>query len=94
MNGKIEPTFVIFSLFGGFVLLFILAPLLGVFLDTSGAEYAETVRDEEVTGGIWLTLFASMGATLVCAFFAVPFAYILARKAFPCFCIEFLIPMI
>jgi len=83
MTRRIEPAYVIFSLLGGIVLLFIVAPLVGIFVNTSAASFTETIRDSEVTGSIWLTLFASMGATLICAAASIPFAYILARKDFP-----------
>ncbi len=73
----------VFSILGGLVLLFLVAPLLGIFLDTSAGQFSETVRDPEVTGSIWLTLSASMGATLIFAVLSIPMAYLLARKEFP-----------
>jgi len=65
------------------VLLFILAPLAGMFLDTGGAELLETVGDKEVIGSIWLTLWVSFGATFFFAAGAIPLAWLLARKNFP-----------
>ena len=67
---------------GGLVLLFIIAPLLGLLLDTSPGSLIETVNDKEVTRSIWLTLSTSMAATLMMAFGAIPLAYLLARKNF------------
>ncbi|MCK4349484.1 MAG: ABC transporter permease [Candidatus Krumholzibacteria bacterium] len=80
---RFEPVHLIFMGFGGFVLLFIVAPLLGMLFSTTGGQLAETARDPEVTGSVRLTLLASMGATLIFAVVSVPFAYILARKRFP-----------
>jgi len=65
------------------VLLFILAPLAGMFLDTGGVELLETVEDKEVIGSIWLTLWVSFGATFFFAAGAIPLAWLLARKNFP-----------
>lgn len=65
------------------VLLFILAPLAGMFLDTGSSELIETVRDKEVQESIWLTLWVSFAATFFFAFAAIPLAWILARKSFP-----------
>jgi molybdate/tungstate transport system permease protein len=65
------------------VLLFILAPLTGLFLKTSGSELFETVRDKEVQSSIWLTLWVSFSATLFFAAGAIPLAWLLARKNFP-----------
>ncbi len=73
----------VFAALGGVVLLFIIAPLLGMFVSCSLGELAETAKDSEVRESIWLTLRTSMAATLVCAVAAIPFAYLLARKEFP-----------
>lgn len=87
MNGptkmKTEPLSLVFCALGGLVLLFIVAPLASMCIDCSRPEFTETLRDAEVQDSIWLTLSTSMAATLVFAFAAVPFAYLLARKDFP-----------
>ena len=84
MNGKrFDTIHLLFTALGGLVLLFIVAPLVGMFLSTTGGQLKETALDPEVTRSIRLTLVTSMGATLIFALFSVPFAYILARKSFP-----------
>jgi molybdate/tungstate transport system permease protein len=65
------------------VLLFILAPLIGMFIHTGGAEFLETVKDKEVHNSVWLTLWVSFAATLFFAAGAIPLAWLLARKDFP-----------
>jgi molybdate/tungstate transport system permease protein len=80
---KTEALSLVFTGLGGVVLLFIVAPLAGMFLGCSAQQLAETVKDGEVRGSIWLTLWTSMAATLVFAVGAVPLAYLLARKDFP-----------
>lgn len=65
------------------VLLFILAPLAGMFIHTGSTEFLETVKDKEVQQSVWLTLWISFIATLFFAIAAVPFAWLLARKQFP-----------
>ena len=72
----------VFAALGGVLLLFIVAPLAGMFLNVGKAELSEAAADPEVTSSIWLTLGASMAATLIAALGAVPFAWILARKEF------------
>jgi len=79
----VQPFSLVFAALGGAVLLFIIAPLAGMLLDSSYDELAETAVDAEVRASIWLTLWTSMAATLVLAVAAVPFAYLLARKNFP-----------
>lgn len=65
------------------VLLFILAPLAGMFLHTSGSDLLTTVKDKEVQESIWLTLWVSFAASLGFAVGAIPLAWLLARRKFP-----------
>lgn len=62
--------------------MFILAPLIGLFLKTTPVQFFETVRDQEVTKSIFLTLIISFLTTVIFAIGAVPLAYLLARKNF------------
>jgi len=80
---KWDPLHLVFAALGGAVLLFIVGPLAGIFLDCSASRIVETAAEAEVRRSIWLTLWASMAATLVASVAAVPFAYLLARKEFP-----------
>lgn len=80
---RIEPLYLLFTFFGGLVLLFIIAPLAGMLLQTSFTELTETAIETEVRDSIWLTLWTSMAATLILGVLSVPFAYLLARKSFP-----------
>jgi len=65
------------------VLLFLLAPLIGMFLKTSPVQFLETLNDKDVKDSIWLTLWLSFLATFIFAFGAVPLAWLLARRSFP-----------
>jgi len=80
---KTKPLSLVFAALGGVVLLFIVAPLISMFLSCSLPELAETAKDDEVRSSIWLTLWTSMAATVIFAVAAIPFAYLLARKDFP-----------
>ncbi len=68
---------------GGVVILFITAPLLSMFLKSFNKDLADAAIDHAVIKSIAITLSASMGATVISALFAIPLAYILARKNFP-----------
>ncbi|HNR34647.1 MAG TPA: ABC transporter permease [Candidatus Hydrogenedentes bacterium] len=89
MNNKLtsftryEPLYLLFAFLGGMALLFIVAPLAGMALKTSGAELVHTARDTEVQRSIFLTVWTSMAATAIMAVGAIPLAYLLARKEFP-----------
>ena len=79
---KTQTTHLIFTFLGGLVLLFIVAPLLGLFFTTPVSDLVETSADKEVIDSIMLTLSVSFFATIFFAFAAIPFSYILARKQF------------
>ena len=78
-----DPLWLVFAALGGLVLLFIVAPLVSMCLQSSLPELVDTVKDDEVLGSIWLTLWTSMAATIMFAIAAIPFSYLLARKNFP-----------
>jgi molybdate/tungstate transport system permease protein len=67
---------------GGLILLFIIAPLAGMFLSVDSGQVTDTISDTEVARSIRLTLWTSMAATLIFAIGAIPLAYLLARKRF------------
>jgi len=73
----------LFSFLGGLVLLFIVAPLAGMLLHSAPADLVRTAAEAELRRSVWLTLWTSLAATLLLSVFAVPFAYVLARRAFP-----------
>jgi molybdate/tungstate transport system permease protein len=80
---RTDPFALILSFLGGIVLLFIMAPLIGMFFGTPIADVMETAADKEVIDSIWLTLASSFGGTLFFSIFVIPLAYLLARKDFP-----------
>ena len=57
----------IFNILGGLVLLFLIAPLVKIFISVMPQEYFETIRDPEVNRSIGLTLWVSLASTLVFA---------------------------
>jgi molybdate/tungstate transport system permease protein len=72
----------IIILLGGLALMFIIGPLLGMFLKTNGDYFSDTLSDPEVQHSIGRTLLISFLGTLVFAFSSIPLAYLLARKNF------------
>ena len=81
---KPYSTFHLIMIFlGSLVLLFIIAPLAGLFLQSGSDEIVDTLRDEEVLKSIRLTMFTAMIATLLGAVSAIPLAYVLSRRTTP-----------
>lgn len=82
MKNRINILNLILIFLGGIALLFIVSPILGMFLNTTTTELFETTKDKEVQKSIWLTLSVSFVSTIVFAFAAIPLSYVLARKDF------------
>lgn len=82
MNYK-SPFHWILILLSSLVLLFVLAPLLGLFIHTSSSEFIETVKDSEVQQSVWLTLSVAFATTMFFALGAVPLSWLMARYSFP-----------
>jgi molybdate/tungstate transport system permease protein len=70
------------ALGGGFVLLFILAPLVGMVVASDFRGLWATATEEEAARSIGLTMWTSMAGTLLLAVPAVPFAWLLAHSDF------------
>jgi len=80
---KAVPWFeLVLVLLGSCVVLFVLAPLGGLFVATSLGELSQAAADKEVIDSVRLTLSCALGATLVCTLTGVPLGYVLARKRF------------
>ncbi|MBI4646700.1 MAG: ABC transporter permease [Bacteroidia bacterium] len=79
---KLPLLHLVFIFAGGLVLLFIIAPLVGMVLRTTPYQLFDASTDPEVQRSVLLTLLVSLGATFSFALAAVPLAYLLARKNF------------
>lgn len=73
----------VFTFLGGVLLLFIIAPLAGLYLNTSIDSLSDAVGSKEVRDSVWLSLWTAMTGTILFSFLAIPLAYLLARKNFP-----------
>jgi molybdate/tungstate transport system permease protein len=81
-NYKFSGFQLVFTALGGVVLLFIIAPLGTMFLNTTGSELSTTLKDPAVRESIVFTLTTSMAAVFLFSFFALPLAYLIAKKEF------------
>ncbi|MFA6949157.1 MAG: ABC transporter permease [Lentimicrobiaceae bacterium] len=76
-------TFYLISHFlGALILLFIAAPIIGMITKTGYQDVFETAQDKEVLNSIWLSVSASLIATIVFSMLSMPFAWLLARRKF------------
>jgi len=73
----------VFTILASLVLLFIIAPLAGMFIHSSFSEISTTAADHEVQRSVWYTLAIAFTATLIFAIGAVPLAWIMAHRDFP-----------
>ncbi len=77
-----EKKYLVFYFLGAIALLFIIAPILNMFFTTELDSIFKTSRDEQVRHSIFFTLRISLISTLVCAVFAIPLSYLVARTSF------------
>lgn len=73
---------IVLAVLGSCLVLFVVAPLIGMVVTTSMSELSAAARDRVVLESIRVTLFAALWATLACTVVGVPLAYLLARKRF------------
>ncbi|MEJ5302086.1 MAG: ABC transporter permease [Bacteroidales bacterium] len=67
----------------GLLLIFIVAPMVGMVLSSSTSKIFDTAQDPQFRESLRLTLLTSAAATLVGAIGAIPLAWLLARHEFP-----------
>lgn len=79
---KFEIKYVFLYLFAAIALLFIVVPVINMFFATELDIFFQTTRDLEVKKSIFLTLWVSLAATILFAVFAIPLAYIIAKRSF------------
>jgi molybdate/tungstate transport system permease protein len=79
---KISIFNLVLILLGGLALLFIISPLLSMFLHTTAGEIFDSGSDAEARQSIIRTLLISFATTMIFSFLAIPLAYLLARKEF------------
>lgn len=82
-SSNYSKTHLIFTLLGSLVLLFLIAPVVGMFLSVKAPFLFDTLKDPEVKSSMIFTLCISAITTLILAIPSIPLAYILARKRFP-----------
>lgn len=72
----------IFYFLGSLALLFVIVPVINMFFASEVSAVFEAAQDSEVRKSVFLTLWVSLVATLICSVFAIPLAYIIARNDF------------
>ncbi len=79
-TNRMTLTFIILGLV---IFLFIIVPLIKMIATAKPDILLDTLLDPQVSGAIWLSLYAAIIATIVGFVFGVPLAYLLARTEFP-----------
>jgi molybdate/tungstate transport system permease protein len=82
VGAKISAFNLVLIVFGGLGLLFIISPLISMFMHTTAGDLFETGLDAEARGSIVRTMLISFFATSLFSVIAVPLAYLLARREF------------
>ncbi|MDR2586059.1 MAG: ABC transporter permease [Prevotellaceae bacterium] len=79
---RLTLSYLIFLLLAGFALLFIIAPLIGLFFSTNFPDLFAATADTQVHRAVWMSLGVSAASTILSIFAALPLAYLMARRDF------------
>lgn len=74
---------IVFSLAGGALLLFLVAPLASAILSATPGAFWDTLQDPEVLSSIRLTFLAALAAVIFGLLTGIPLSYLTARRSFP-----------
>ncbi|QKG80527.1 ABC transporter permease [Tenuifilum thalassicum] len=83
MTKQFSPFRLALMLLSSIVILFIVAPLVGMVVHTPFKDIAATANESQVLHSIWLSISISAIATVFFAIPAIPLSYLLARYDFP-----------
>jgi molybdate/tungstate transport system permease protein len=70
------------TLIASLIALFIVAPIISMFVHTSVPDLLETWTDIDVQRSIWITLLTAFAATTFFGLMGIPLAFLLARNDF------------
>jgi molybdate/tungstate transport system permease protein len=79
---KISGLTILFSVLGGAVVIFLIAPIIRMVFAGSDRGLAEALSSADVRNSIVLTLICALLATVIGVLLGVPLAYLLARRSF------------
>lgn len=71
------------AVLGGLAAIFLAAPLLGLLLNISGKDLADTYGDPQTRSALLTSLGTATVSTAIVGVFGIPLAYMLARFKFP-----------
>lgn len=79
---KLDPTFIVFSIMGILLVIFILLPIAELF-NAALPDINKAISDPEAVRSITISISAAFVATLIGLLLGIPLSYVLARKDFP-----------
>lgn len=83
MKLRLKPTFVVFGLLGGLLLLDLLLPIINLLLHANWPGWISSLMQPAARDAVKVSLIASAIATLLMTLLGVPLAYVLARAHLP-----------
>jgi molybdate/tungstate transport system permease protein len=83
MSRRPSPTFVIFALLGGFLLIDLVLPIASLFLHADWGGWITALRKTEARQALMISLEASAISMIAMTLLGVPLGYLLARADWP-----------
>ncbi|MFO7792344.1 MAG: ABC transporter permease [Candidatus Saliniplasma sp.] len=79
---EVDPTYIVFSILGLFLLVFVLLPISELFYSAL-PNIQRAMGDPYAVASIVTSISAAFTAVVIGLFFGIPLSYVLARKNFP-----------
>lgn len=83
MSGSLKPTFIVFGLLGGLLLLNLVLPIINLLLQANWPAWLASLNQPEARQAIKVSSLSSGISVLVMALLGVPLGYVLARARLP-----------
>ena len=83
MSGSLKPTFIVFGLLGGLLLLNLVLPIINLLLQADWPAWLASLNQPEARQAIKVSSLSSGISVLVMALLGVPLGYVLARARLP-----------
>lgn len=84
MTRRLKPTFLVFGVLGGLLLLNLVLPIVNLFVHADWAGWMTSLREHGADEALGISALSSATAVAIMTLLGVPLGYLLARGRLPC----------
>jgi molybdate/tungstate transport system permease protein len=78
-----KPTFIIFGVLGGLLLLNLVLPITNLLIHADWSGWMASLREQSASKALWVSMLTSAMAVVIMTLLGVPLGYVLARGHLP-----------